>query len=319
MMTNFSQALLSSFNVSTDYNTSENIMEYNDGVPADGNSDIRIYLEIITSTICLLICPPGLVGNGTVIWLLGFRIKRNPFTVYILNLSIADFGVLTMQVTFNLLFILQYFHLFSFYFIIYILLYTMNIFAFIASQFLLIAISIDRFVCVFFPLWHRFHRPPYLSTAVCVMIWILALVFTTGAILLDLLRFLFLFNAVLLAPIMCVSTLAMLAKVRLRSLQQKRGKLLRAILLTLLFFLFFAFPINAICSLSFLKQPSLYAQVYGYVCLNLNSAVNPFIYYLVGRGNRGRSSKRLSKVLEKLFKEEEDCRENQETSNETQL
>ncbi|XP_016848979.2 proto-oncogene Mas [Anolis carolinensis] len=319
MMTNFSQPLLSSFNASMDYNTSENIMAYNDdGVPVDGNSDIN-YLEVVTGTICLLISPPGLLGNGIVIWLLGFRVKRNPFTVYIFNLSIADFGVLTTQATFGILIILQYFHLLPFFFNIYIFLHVMNIFTFIASNFLLIVISVDRCVCVFFPLWHRCHRPPLLSTAVCVMTWILTLIFTTGAILLDLLKFVFLLNTVLLTPIMCVSTLAMLTKVRLRSLQQKRGKMLRAILLTLLFFLLFAFPINGIHSLSFLKEQYLHVYAYGYVCFSLNSAINPLIYYLVGRGNRGRSSKRLNKVLEKLFKEEEDCRENQETLNETQL
>ncbi|KAG8133994.1 hypothetical protein E2320_011744 [Naja naja] len=38
--------------------------------------------------------------NGIVIWLLGFQIKKNPFTVLILNLAIADFGCLVFWLYF---------------------------------------------------------------------------------------------------------------------------------------------------------------------------------------------------------------------------
>ncbi|NXU94654.1 MRGX2 protein, partial [Xiphorhynchus elegans] len=35
----------------------------------------------------------GLVGNGLVVWFLGFHMKQSPFTVYILNLAVADFSM----------------------------------------------------------------------------------------------------------------------------------------------------------------------------------------------------------------------------------
>ncbi|KAM8970890.1 mas-related G-protein coupled receptor member X4-like [Sarcophilus harrisii] len=56
---------------------------------------VVVHLEALTiinwtDILSLLIAPLGLVGNGAVLWLLGFRIRRNPFSVYILNLAVAD-------------------------------------------------------------------------------------------------------------------------------------------------------------------------------------------------------------------------------------
>ncbi|NWI62738.1 MRGRD protein, partial [Todus mexicanus] len=44
--------------------------------------------------VCFGICLCGLVGNGIVVWFLGFHVKQNPFNVYILNLAVADFSLL---------------------------------------------------------------------------------------------------------------------------------------------------------------------------------------------------------------------------------
>ncbi|NXD88165.1 MRGRD protein, partial [Halcyon senegalensis] len=46
--------------------------------------------------VCIGICLCGLVGNGTVVWFLGFHVKQNPFNIYILNLAVADFSLLLM-------------------------------------------------------------------------------------------------------------------------------------------------------------------------------------------------------------------------------
>lgn len=35
---------------------------------------------VVVNVIIILVCMFGLVGNGVVIWLLGFRMKRTPFT-----------------------------------------------------------------------------------------------------------------------------------------------------------------------------------------------------------------------------------------------
>ncbi|XP_067323128.1 proto-oncogene Mas-like [Anolis sagrei] len=275
--------------------------------------------RFIVSTIVFLICLPGLVGNGIVIYLLGFHIKRNPFTTYILNLSIADFGLLTVVVAHNIFLILNLLGEISFMNYLHVLHDSIFLFTFLISQFLLTIISIDRCVCLFFPLWHRCHRPPRLSTIVCVIIWILGfLISSTNAILMVTIHFKgintvhYFLNVVIFMPIMCVSTVAMFIKISSRPQQNKRVRLLRAILLTLIFFLLFTFPFNVINILVIFKKVQHHFFTYAYLCASLNSTINPMIYYLVGRDKKGKASKKINIVLEKLFREEEDYRREQE-------
>ncbi|XP_032078219.1 mas-related G-protein coupled receptor member X4-like [Thamnophis elegans] len=104
----------------------------------------------------LIICCIGIPLNGIVIWLLGFQIKRNPFTVLILNLAIADFGLLVSLAIFCTCFII-YFWNFTIPSMI------LSHIMYINGLFLLAAISIDRCMCVLFPIWHRCSRPKHLS------------------------------------------------------------------------------------------------------------------------------------------------------------
>ncbi|XP_054683266.1 uncharacterized protein LOC129207008 isoform X2 [Grus americana] len=74
----------------------------------DGDDSCRIEVtDLATDGVTLLVCLCGLVGNGAVLWLLGFRIRRNPITVYILNLAVADFTFLLFMVTSALLYMMQ--------------------------------------------------------------------------------------------------------------------------------------------------------------------------------------------------------------------
>ncbi|NWR51802.1 MRGRD protein, partial [Regulus satrapa] len=56
----------------------------------------NLYNLIAFVGVCLAISLCGLAGNGVVIWFLGFQTKKSPFTVYILNLAVADFSVLLL-------------------------------------------------------------------------------------------------------------------------------------------------------------------------------------------------------------------------------
>uniref|UniRef100_G1KUS6 G-protein coupled receptors family 1 profile domain-containing protein n=1 Tax=Anolis carolinensis TaxID=28377 RepID=G1KUS6_ANOCA len=238
----------------------------------------RTFIAIMISH---LICLLGLVGNCIFISVLDFHIKKNPFTTYLLNLSIADIVLLTAQAIYSV--------------------YSIFLFPFMTRQFLLTIMSIDRCVCLFFPLWHRCHRPTHLSTAVCLIIWLLTfLISATDTILTAILEYDFLrrihfyLNAVVFMPIMCASMIAMLIKVCIRSQQKKLNKMLRAILLTLVFFFLFDFPINVIYSLELFQKMYNYFYFYAYIAASLNSTINPMIYYLVGRDKTVRSSRRIN-------------------------
>ncbi|XP_035753890.1 uncharacterized protein LOC104129638 isoform X2 [Egretta garzetta] len=70
----------------------------------DGDETCRMEVTgMAIDGVTLLICLCGLLGNGAVLWLLGVCIRRNPITVYILNLAVTDFIFLLLMGTSSLL------------------------------------------------------------------------------------------------------------------------------------------------------------------------------------------------------------------------
>ncbi|ETE60269.1 Proto-oncogene Mas, partial [Ophiophagus hannah] len=281
---------------------------------------IGVFLMI---TITLLICLWGLVGNGGTIWLLGFRIKRNNFSTYFLHLSIADFGVLIGLSAIDVYWLIAKVNHIEYGDPLKTLFRGLFLFTYSTGLCILTAISIDRCTAVFFPLWYRIHRSRKLSTIVCNVIWVFNFLFSSLHVILllktgyYLLRFYqFLLNALILTPLMTISTLALSLKACSLSPHHKQGKLWLTILLTLLFFLFFAFPMNAIqyLSLYYPQFDNPYVYEYAYICSSLNSTINPLIYFLVGRDKRRTSRMTIKVIFEKVFKEEESHGENLETS-----
>ncbi|XP_020670723.3 mas-related G-protein coupled receptor member H-like [Pogona vitticeps] len=328
LVTNFTFSILPLLDPTMESNATYNASRFSSNssyIPEDDNFyRLRLTVFLIST---LLVSLFGMAVNGTVIWILGCRMNRNSFTIYILNLSIADFALLTVLAQHSICSILNFFHYMDYTVVLFSLLSSLFLFAFSTSQFLLAVISIDRCICIFLPLWHKCHRPPHLSTILCVAVWILT--FLISAI--DFSLFLsiqyaeiwyhqFLLNAVLCMPAISISTIAMLIKVCFMSPHLKQRKLLTAILLALLFFLFFGFPMNAFRFFFRYRIPaSSYFNFYALMGATLNSAINPVIYFLVGRNKKTQSSGRLMKILEKLFQEGEYCREETESTLETCL
>ncbi|XP_054841901.1 mas-related G-protein coupled receptor member H-like [Eublepharis macularius] len=291
-------------------NVSENISSQNAsdyGRVYSFNNNIQRVTDIFTSVFCFI----GIVGNGIVIWLLGFHIKKTPFITYIMNLAIADFGLLislTFVIISEWLIVLHDFTTVFF---------VVSFFPFLSmhstSQFLLTVISIDRCVAVFFPIWHRCHQPPHLSTILCALIW--ALSFLLSAITcsrieinldesMDDLFYQFIVNSVLSLPLMTISTVALFIKVCFKTRQHWRGKLLTIILLTLLLFLLLVFPLNVLYILYIYKYVPPYVPACATILSCINSSVNPVIYFLVGRQWKTRQKETLKMILQRIFKDE---------------
>ncbi|XP_072495548.1 mas-related G-protein coupled receptor member G [Notamacropus eugenii] len=107
----------------------------------------------------------GLVGNGLMLWLLGFRVKRNPFSVYVLHLAGADFLFLGCQTVFAILTFTQgpqqqYL--------------VVTFFWFAAGLGLLVALSLEQCLAALFPKWSR-RRPKHMSACTCTLVWALSL------------------------------------------------------------------------------------------------------------------------------------------------
>ena len=63
---------------------------------------VRDQIWIMSAVIVSVVCVLGVVGNGVVIWVTAFRMKRTVSTVWYLNLAVADFLVtasLPLQIT----------------------------------------------------------------------------------------------------------------------------------------------------------------------------------------------------------------------------
>ena len=130
-------------------------------------------LYIMAAVIFSVVCVLGVVGNGVVIWVTAFRMKRTVSSVWYLNLAVADFLVtasLPLQITFYALegdwpfgwFMCKmdgvFFH--------------MNMYS---SIYTLVVISVDRCVCVVCPVFTQNHRSVRNASWVSVGVWLLAL------------------------------------------------------------------------------------------------------------------------------------------------
>ncbi|XP_039225823.1 mas-related G-protein coupled receptor member H-like [Crotalus tigris] len=144
------------------YNDTIDSFEYTEEMPPS----VLGWIALIGIT--LMACCIGFMGNGYIIWLLGFQMKRNRFTTFILHLAIADFGFLMSVVIYNIYGFIEFEGSTIFYIICAFFFQMMHF----NSHFLLTAISIDRCVAVLFPIWHHCSRPKRLSSMVCVLLWI---------------------------------------------------------------------------------------------------------------------------------------------------
>ncbi|XP_013930708.1 PREDICTED: proto-oncogene Mas-like [Thamnophis sirtalis] len=321
--------------VSTPFNTTEiveivsNITRIEEIYPYPYEQLSNNLTRNLSNGFIVIICILGLVGNGRTIYLLAHRIKRNPFTTFILNLSIADFGV-AVSLIISAIFVAvlslvqRTYTVRTFFFLFFELFF----FTYSASQFLLTAISLDRCVAVLFPLWHRCHRPPHLSPLVCGLIWIVSFLLSAVHFILYLTnsfgksRFLYqmIVNGLLCTPLMVVSTVTLWIHVRSKS-QHNQRKLLTTILLALLFFLLLSLPMNVFYVIEYFGSYNPVLMTVGIGCTALSSSINPLLYFLMGRSKMGKDKPRasLKVALQRVFKEEQDSPEDSNTTEEYEL
>ncbi|XP_006774571.1 PREDICTED: N-formyl peptide receptor 2 [Myotis davidii] len=118
----------------------------------------------------------GILGNGLVIWVAGFRMTRTVTTLCYLNLALADFSFLATLPFLMVTSIMKEQWPFGWFLckLIYIVV-DINLFG---SVFLIAFIALDRCICVLHPVWAQNHRTVTLATKLIIVPWILALVLT---------------------------------------------------------------------------------------------------------------------------------------------
>ncbi|XP_025030209.1 chemokine-like receptor 1 [Python bivittatus] len=145
--------------------------------------DSRVLLKrmhIVSMVIYSLAFVLGVLGNGLVIFITGFRMKKTVNTVWFLNLAIADF-TFTFFLPLSVAYVALDFH-WPFGLAMCKINSTLAFLNLYASVYLLMVISIDRFMSVMFPVWAQNYRTPRLASFVALVVWILALVLCSPAI-----------------------------------------------------------------------------------------------------------------------------------------
>lgn len=138
--------------------------------PPDGSID-KI-MATTTMVFYIVIYILGIIGNGLVIYVTGFRMKRTVNSVWFLNLALADFlftvflifPIITVSQSGQWLFGRHVCKLSTFVSVI-------NMFA---SILLLTAISLDRCLSIWVVVWAQNKRTVRKAQVICVIIWMMA-------------------------------------------------------------------------------------------------------------------------------------------------
>ncbi|XP_004383691.1 mas-related G-protein coupled receptor member D [Trichechus manatus latirostris] len=301
-------------------------------------TDVLKAAYFMFSALTMLTCVCGMVGNSLVIWLLGFRVRKTPFCIYVLNLAVADLlfllcmtSVISLEIIFQdvmspeIIFQDKRVKALE-------VMRRVKYFAYMAGLSLLTAISTQRCLSVLFPIWYRCHRPRHLSTVLCALPWMLSLLMNTLAsffcsqfrnhndhqcLIVDVVLSILILG--IFTPVMTLSSVILFVRVQ-RSAQlwhRRPSRLLVVILVSVLVFLVCSLPLGIYWFILFWVNlrsqiETLYVSM-SRLSSSLGSSANPIIYFLVGRQRSWSMREPLGAVLSRVLREEPEL-EGQEMS-----
>ncbi|XP_039661407.1 chemokine-like receptor 1 [Perca fluviatilis] len=140
----------------------------------DEHAELKQSLKIMSLIVYCLAFVLGVLGNGVVIWVTGFKMKKTVNTVWFLNLAVADF-LFTAFLPLSVTYMAMDFHwpLGKFMCKLHSTMTFLNMFA---SVYILVVISVDRCVSVVWPVWTQNHRSVRKASYVSLGFWVLALI-----------------------------------------------------------------------------------------------------------------------------------------------
>ncbi|XP_078509071.1 proto-oncogene Mas-like [Lissotriton helveticus] len=259
----------------------------------------------------------GVLGNAVVLWYLAFWIRRSPFTVYILNLAIADLIYLLMFILLITLSILRAHGIIKKY------LFTdvqedLFLLGYITSQDFLTAISLERWLSVMFPIWYRCRRNKHQSTIVCAATWVFTCVPMAVQYVCDSEEIWLIFSALqtilnlmICLPLILLSNLALVIQICRKSRRHHPPRVYILIISTAAAFLFLCAPMSLF---NFLLRFDIYYFQYLHIAIlscTINSSLNPVIYFLVGSFRSQRIKCSIPTALKRAFKEHSESLEQQ--------
>ncbi|XP_056612021.1 C3a anaphylatoxin chemotactic receptor-like [Triplophysa dalaica] len=292
------------------------------------NKELSHEAKIASAFVMIVLLLTGVIGNGLVIFVTGYKIKTTVNSMWFLNLAITD-----------LIFIQ---------FLVYlivdvfdrrvredILLYKCGYFTFVltmfASAFFLTVISVDRFLCTWCVVWAQNKRTLVKARIICVFVWLLSICcsipfvvfiskthkeFQTFEHYVDscMSLLIYMFTVGFLIPFLIITSSYIAIGVRVRRLP--RGNqiwLFRVIFVILAFFISWCpYHVLHMCIISASKNgwsDSVVEKLFrGHpfaICLVLlNSCLNPILYVFMCDEYKTKLKRSLLLALEGAFTEE---------------
>ncbi|XP_055137277.1 LOW QUALITY PROTEIN: mas-related G-protein coupled receptor member X3-like [Symphalangus syndactylus] len=284
--------------------------------PINGTEETPCYKQTLSLTVLTcIISLLGLTGNAVVLWLLGCRMRRNAFSIYILNLAAADFLFPSGHVIRSASLLIHICHPVS-----KILIPVMTFLYFTGLSFLS-AVSTERCLCVLWRTWYRCRGPTHLSAVVCVLLWALSLLRSilewrfcdflfcdADSVWCQTSDFITVAWLIFLCVVLCGSSLVLLVRIICGSWKMPLTGLYVTILLTVLVFLLRSLSFGIQWALStgiHLDLEVIFCRVHlvSIFLSPLNSSANPVIYFFVGSFRQRQNRQNLKLVPQRALQD----------------
>ncbi|MEE6524170.1 hypothetical protein FKM82_023472 [Ascaphus truei] len=269
------------------------------GFLVDDTFHLMEVIRIICVSITFIL---GIIGNGLVIWIAGFKMKKMVSTIWFLNLGVADF-------------------LFDIFLPLQITRFAMNnhwpfgrvmckvIFTAILLNMLvsfLIVISVDRCTSVLCPVWSKNHRTPRLASVISIVTWLLCLFPSSPHTAMSITRFLSMFLIHFVIILVCYGLIALRLR-RSESLSRSRRPFKIMIAIVLCFFCcWFPFNIFHLLQIKDIDTKWIFDSQFLSISICLaffNSCLNPLLYVFIGRDFKESLKKSIPFLPENTFSE----------------
>ncbi|XP_066540593.1 fMet-Leu-Phe receptor-like [Hoplias malabaricus] len=253
-------------------------------------------MSYLVSSVIIIVL--GLTGNGLVIWIAGFKVRKSVISIWYLSLAVSDFlfcSTLPFFVHYKIknTWIFAQFMCYLVYLNISLNLY--------CSVFLLTIISVDRCVIVMFPVWAQNQRTVKRASMVVVLVWFTSAIFNVPALVIPhsenktvttdqcqiytdsaaipIYEFIFAF----LIPYLIIITCCFIIIRKLKVSSKKPFRIMIALSATFLI-CWLPYHIVTLMYLSIGQKDFLkIMDVFCFILMSTNSCLNPFLYAFMGK------------------------------------
>ncbi|XDV31950.1 hypothetical protein PO909_002867 [Leuciscus waleckii] len=283
-------------------------------------------IEIFNICIYFVVFALGIVGNGLVIFVTGFKMKTTVNSIWFLNLAIADFIFILIII----LYIVTAFNKMAWHFGDFLCKFVsfVTVLNMFASIFLLTAISLDRCLSTWVIVWAQNKRTLVKARIICAFVWVLSILCSIPFVIYRYVNnnrciyydepfkslVIYRFMVGFLIPFLIIASSYIAIGVRAKRL--KRGKKLkpfRVIISVIMAFFICWFPFHVQQLSTVIAKENKWSD-FGNVlrhigpfvnCLvHLNSCLNPILYVFMCEEFKKKLKQSLLLVLETAFAEE---------------